>query len=896
MPSPGAINPLTGKRYDWEAQQRRLREDALLEGAVAATKKQLAVLRRQQKAAEARDNLLTFTQFTMPDPEAPNDVDRTKYEAAAFHAKVAATIEKFLKGELRHEDGRACTQLIFCMPPRHGKACAHDTPVLTPLGWRQHGDLRPGDEVFGVDGKPTRVLAVSADVDQVVPVALSNGEVIRCHPNHEWTVYDRAEAKWRTMETREIAARILRSGNRCVLQLPPAAAIEYEPAFQSLHPYVLGAWLGDGSASGARIAHSPADQEVVAAIAGAGHAVSRSWVQKSTGVAYTEFAGRRGVGSAMQRALKYLGVLNNKHIPKQYLRASKDQRLQLLAGLVDTDGHVERKTGRVRFSTCSEALRDGVFDLAAGLGFRPYVTTAEPTLSTSGTQGRKPVYQVGFQPTEALPTRIPRKRIAVFAKQRRVGIVSVGAVEKAGARSIQIDRADGLYLVGRRLVPTHNTELATKRACAWYSGRHPDNDVIVASASDLLAQDMGADVRTIMTTPQFKQVFPNHQLMRGGTAKDNLQTVRGGRLIFAGRGGTINGRGAHLLLIDDLYKDFEEARSEAVRDTTWNWLTKVALMRRMGKRLTIVTMTRWHSDDIIGRLTDPENPHYNAEEAASWMIIRLPGVAEEDDPLGRKPGEALWPQRYDEEYHRGNQRRDPLGFAALVQQTPTVADGVLFRRENIQYIRPQFLPEKLRFYCASDHAVGLKQRNDPSCLGKVGVDPQNNIYVFPPIWKRMPTDEAVEAMLTMATDDQPPIYWWAERGHITGSIGPFLRKRMEETGRYINLIEVTPKADKEQRAQSIAARVAMGKVYFVVNRDGSIPHWAERAVNEMMAFPNGVHDDFVDMLAYIGLGIQNLFAPSDGPKKPKNEPQPGSLAWLRQMNKHAAERTAYRGY
>jgi predicted phage terminase large subunit-like protein len=561
MPRPHDINPRTGKRFGWEADQARLREQELISGALQTTRKQLALLDRQKKAAEARDSLLTFTKFTMPDPEAPNDVGRTRYEAAKFHEQVAATIEKFLKGELRHADGRICTQLIFCMPPRHGK-----------------------------------------------------------------------------------------------------------------------------------------------------------------------------------------------------------------------------------------------------------------------------------------------------------------------------------------------TELATKRACAWYSGRHPDNDIIVASASDLLAQDMGADVRTIMGTPQYKQVFPRHKLMRGGSAKDNLQTDKGGRLIFAGRGGTINGRGAHLLLIDDLYKDFEEARSDAVREATWNWLTKVALMRRMGKRLTIITMTRWHSDDVIGRLTDPENPAYNAEEAASWMIIRLPGIAEEDDPLGRAPGEALWPARYDEEYHRGNQRRDPLGFAALVQQTPTVADGVLFRRETIQFVRPQALPENLRFYCASDHAVGTKQRNDPSCLLKVGVDPQNNIYIFTPVWKRMPTDEAVEAMLTMATDGQNPLLWWAERGHISASIGPFLRKRMLETGRYINLVEVTPKADKEQRAQSIAARVAMGKVYFVVNRDGSQPQWVERAVNEMMAFPNGVHDDFVDALAYIGLGLGSQFGGSDVKAKKAAEPQPGSLAWLRQQNARDAQRHTYRGY
>jgi predicted phage terminase large subunit-like protein len=431
--------------------------------------------------------------------------------------------------------------------------------------------------------------------------------------------------------------------------------------------------------------------------------------------------------------------------------------------------------------------------------------------------------------------------------------------------------------------PRHGkTELATKRLAAWYSGLNPHHDIIVASASDLLATDMGADVRAIMHSPAFKQIFPEHKLRRGGNAKDNIQTDKGGRLIFAGRGGTINGRGAHLLLVDDLYKDAQEAASETIRNQTWDWFTKVALYRRMGKRLTVLTMTRWHSDDIIGRLTDPENPHYNEAEAKAWKIIRLPGLAEDDDPLGRKPGEALWPERYDTEYHRGNMRRDPLGFAALTQQRPTVADGVLFRRENVQFYKPAELPEELRYYCASDHAVGTNQRNDPSCFVKVGVDKQNNIYVLDCFWQKVPTDRAVEAMLTMASGDKRPLLWWAEKGHISKSIGPFLYKRMQESGVYINLVEVTPAKDKEQRAQSIAARVAMGKVFFP--RDA---FWTERAINEMLAFPNGNHDDFVDALAYIGLGLQSQFGASV--KKKVEEPRFGTLGWVKLADKWKAE-------
>lgn len=441
--------------------------------------------------------------------------------------------------------------------------------------------------------------------------------------------------------------------------------------------------------------------------------------------------------------------------------------------------------------------------------------------------------------------------------------------------------------------PRHGkTELATKRLAAWFSGKNPTQDVIVAAAGDDLAGDFGADVRAIMHSPSYKQVFPEHKLRRGGNAKDNIQTEKGGRLIFAGRGGQINGRGAHLLLIDDLYKDANEARSPTIRDQAWEWLNKVALYRRMGKRLTIITMTRWHSDDIIGRITDPENPHYNAIEAAKWKIIRLPGLAEEDDPLGRKPGEALWGEtrrdgtKYDVEYHLSNQRRDPLGFAALTQQRPTVADGVLFRRENIQYYDPHELPDDLRFYAASDHAVATGQRNDPSCFGLIGVDKQDNIYITDVVWKKMPADQAVEAMLTMGGGSRRPLLWWAERGHISKSIGPFLYKRMAETGQYINVVEVTPAVDKEQRAQSIAARVAMGKVYFPKGT-----WWTEKAVDELLAFPNGTHDDFVDMLAYIGLGLQSQFGPSRGAPL-KKAPAHGTFAWYQANEKYHKDRNS----
>src|SRR5690606_38451832 len=91
--------------------------------------------------------------------------------------------------------------------------------------------------------------------------------------------------------------------------------------------------------------------------------------------------------------------------------------------------------------------------------------------------------------------------------------------------------------------------------------------------------------------------------------------------LFVGAGGALTGRGAGLLVIDDIMKNSDDARTQAVRDSQWEWFTKVAMTRRMGKKLVIIIMTRWHSDDIVGRLTDKENSHFSEEEAKGWKII-----------------------------------------------------------------------------------------------------------------------------------------------------------------------------------------------------------------------------------------------------------------------------------
>lgn len=451
---------------------------------------------------------------------------------------------------------------------------------------------------------------------------------------------------------------------------------------------------------------------------------------------------------------------------------------------------------------------------------------------------------------------------------------------QAIARVIEeVEKGEIQFLI-LTMPPRHGkSEIVSRRFPAWYLGRHPEQSIVVATYNDDFAKDFGADVRSIVTSTQYKQVFPDAKLQRGGTAKDRLQTTKGGMGVFVGLGGSLTGRGAHCLIIDDVIKSNEEARSKSYRDRAWDWFTKVAMTRRMGPKLVVITFTRWHEDDIIGRLTDPENEHYSRILAKKIKIIDLPAIAGSDDPLERKEGEALWPERYDLDFLEEQRALDPLGFEALYQQRPSVADGVLFRREHIRYYDPADLPDGLRIYCASDHAVTTNQRSDSTVLLKVGVDKQNNVYLLDCWWRKARTLEVVEAMLEMARTGEAPLVWWAERGHISQSIGPFLRKRMSETNTFVNVTEVTPIGDKEQRAQSIAARMAMGYVHFPKDKP-----WTSPAVEQLMSFPNGKHDDFVDTLAYIGLGLRNM-VPGSPRKLANKEPRFGTLNWVKEAQR-----------
>lgn len=215
---------------------------------------------------------------------------------------------------------------------------------------------------------------------------------------------------------------------------------------------------------------------------------------------------------------------------------------------------------------------------------------------------------------------------------------------------------------------------------AWYLGRHPDRFVISASYGQDLADDFGRKVHNLINSPTHGTLFPACRLADVSASMRRFDTQAGGSYFAVGRGGAITGRGAHLLLLDDPLKDREEAYSETIRRALHEWFTYVAYTRLQPGAAIVLIQTRWHEDDLAGRLLRDQ-----ANE--NWVVLSLPAIAEVDEPF-RCAGEALWPERFPlPELQRIRQSIGSAAWASLYQQRPSAAEGTIFKRNWVRTYR-----------------------------------------------------------------------------------------------------------------------------------------------------------------------------------------------------------------
>lgn len=339
-------------------------------------------------------------------------------------------------------------------PTNSGKALAVDTPVATPQGWKMMGELRPGDQVFDERGRPCTVLFVSPVWKKrpAYAVSFSSGETIVADEAHEWLVHSLNWKSPRIVETRELY-QMKQRGER--LYVESHAPLQLPEAQLPLDPYILGVWLGDGTAREGQV--TTPDEEIVDALEEAGFSPRR--------LSPPYRVGTRG----LKRILSELGLIQNKHIPQTYLRASMEQRLALLQGLMDSDGYISSK-GNCELSLSRERLAHEAAELITSLGMKCRVRKRPAKL-----YGRQTgyCYRIAFSPT--LPVfRLPRKADRMNVTERgnkrrtRNHIRDVQPVAPTDTVCITVDSPSHLFLAGRHMIPTHNSMVAAVLAASAF--------------------------------------------------------------------------------------------------------------------------------------------------------------------------------------------------------------------------------------------------------------------------------------------------------------------------------------------------------------------------------------------------------------------------------------------
>ncbi len=320
-------------------------------------------------------------------------------------------------------------------------------------------------------------------------------------------------------------------------------------------------------------------------------------------------------------------------------------------------------------------------------------------------------------------------------------------------------------------------------------------------------------------------------------------------------------------IIDDPVKNREEADSELVREAIWKWYQSVFRTRAAPGAGIIVLQTRWHLDDLAGRiqLQMQENP-----DGDRWLVYSYPAIATKDEKH-RKQGEALHPERWPlPELLKLKNTIDPREWSALYQQNPVPAEGIHFKAEWFHYEKPD--TKDLRWYITTDFAIGEKTTNDYTVLWPFAVDHQDNIYFDIPIRARMPSMDIVEALCGMI-ETRRPVQVCVENVHISKTIGPYLRKRMQERHLYTAMWEYTATKDKLARSASLRGRMQQGKVFF---------HPATRSdvEIELLQFPAGRHDDLVDAASCGMLMLDTLMKGAAPPGPPPDEAPAWSFDWM----------------
>jgi len=380
---------------------------------------------------------------------------------------------------------------------------------------------------------------------------------------------------------------------------------------------------------------------------------------------------------------------------------------------------------------------------------------------------------------------------------------------------------------------------------SFYLVNNPNKKVLLASYSYELASDFAYRVKSLLK---------NNNLVEFTIERiDNFETTIGSGLFSAGVGGSITGKGASLLILDDPIKNAEEANSKHMRDKIYEWFNSTFLTRAEPDANIVIIQTRWHEDDLAGRILNDK------EESKKWTVLHLPALAEENDLLGRKVGEALWPERYDEQKLREIQKTiGSYWFSALYQGRPTPAEGKIFKRSLFRYyeedenyyilktdtVSKRVEKSKCSVFQTVDTAATEKQTSDYFVIATWGITPDRELVLLDIFRERIDTTKHNRIIKDYYLKYQPFLICIEEK-----TFGLTIIQQLKSE---LPIKPLKADVDKVARALVIAAKYENGLVYHPIRAS-----WLADYESELLEFPNSAYDDQVDCAGYAGFILQD---------------------------------------
>lgn len=383
------------------------------------------------------------------------------------------------------------------------------------------------------------------------------------------------------------------------------------------------------------------------------------------------------------------------------------------------------------------------------------------------------------------------------------------------------------------------SELVSRRFPAFALGRNPELQIIATSYSSDLSQRFNRDVQRVIDDEKYFDLFPNTRLSNSRVRTDSRGSYirtsdlfeivgHAGAYRSCGVGGGITGQGADILIIDDPIKDRAQAGSKTIRDSIWDWYTSTAYTRLSPGGGVIVMATRWHTDDLIGRLIQ------RMGEGDTFRIVNYPAIAEHDE-LHRKAGEALHPERYP--LSTLLQIQKTIGsrdWEALYQQHPVPDGGALFKLEWFRRWTATSLPPEFDHTLMSWDMTFKDSKNSDYVVGQVWGKKGPNFYLLDQVrgqWDFVKTKEMVRVL----AHKWPRVVRKLVEDKANGSA---VISELKST--VSGFVPITPTESKEARASSVTPYFEAGNVF--IPEDSAAP-WVPHYVSELLEFPAGSHDD-----------------------------------------------------